>query len=99
MISKEQMELYIKLDGDVDSYQTLVGKLKDNEKLADSDWSLVDDLYQRLVVRKNKLESEGYGKQTDILLKRNFPNEEVKGLFHDYYLGIKAESPWWQFWK
>lgn len=98
MISKEQMELYIRLDGDVDRYQRLRRKLNEDEVLTDDDWSVIDDLYQRLVIRMNNRESDSYAKQTDILLIENIPSEEIQGIFRNYCLGIKEQKAWWKLW-
>jgi len=98
MISKEQMELYIRLDGDVDRYQRLRRRFTEDEALAHDDWRVIDDLYQRLVIRKNNRESESYAKQTDILLTENIPSQEVQDMFRNYCLGIKEQKAWWKFW-
>jgi len=98
MISIEQIKVYIKLDGNIDRYQRLERKFKAHERFVDDEWSVLDELYQRLVIRENNRESESYAKQTDTLLIENFPNENVRELFRNYCLGIKETGPWWKIW-
>lgn len=76
MLTKEQITLYIKLDGSIDSYQILENKLEPNETISGDVWAVIVDIIQRLVLRRCKVESKAYASETDELIENNLQDKE-----------------------
>jgi hypothetical protein len=76
MLTKDQIDLYIKVDGSIDSYQLLENKLEPNETISSAAWAVIVDIIQRLVLRRCKVESKAYASETDELIEKHLHDQE-----------------------
>lgn len=86
MVTKEQLELYLDLDGDSDWYQRLEKKLRPSQSLSNDEWQLIDDLVHRITILSNGMGSEKFAAETDALLKNTFGQEETLEMIRDHAL-------------
>ena len=91
MLTKEQLKLYIKLDGSIDSYQRLENKLEPNETISGDVWAVIVDIIQRLVLRRCKVESKTYANETDQLIKKHIHDKESLELLISFCNDKKKE--------
>ena len=99
MITKEQLKLYLALDGDIDWYQRTEKKLRPAHSLSNDEWQLLDDLVQRITIRNHGMESEKFAAETDTLLKNTFDQEETLELIRNHGLKRGGQKMlWWKLW-
>jgi len=96
MINKDQIKLYIQLDGDVDVYQRLDKKVA---VIEDDDWSVLDNLVQRFHIRQNNLASDNYSKETDELVEKDIDGADSKFLLNNFAINNNTKKKhWWNLW-
>jgi len=87
MISLEKLEVYERLDGDIDMLVRLPRHAPERAAITESEWRLIEELLNRLRLSGSGLTAESFDAETDRLVAEHISDratlERMRSLAHE----------------